>query len=180
LKLEGILRSEPATDPQELWPVLEALLEKTFREFDQTRAREGETTRQDVLGLLDSFDALSRRIEELAPSLEAKIKNDLRARFAEVLGNSIEESRLLTETAAFLARSDVHEELARIRSHLASFRTTLEESGAVGKKLDFLCQELGREVNTLGSKNALIEVDAAVVALKAALEKIREQVRNVE
>jgi uncharacterized protein (TIGR00255 family) len=180
LRLEGILRSEPATDPQEVWPVLEALLEKTFREFDQTRAREGETTRQDVLGLLGSFEGLVRRIEELAPTLEAKLKDDLRARFAEVLGNSIEESRLLTETAAFLARSDVHEELARIRSHLASLRTTLEEPGAVGKKLDFLCQELGREVNTLGSKNALIEVDAAVVALKSLLEKIREQVRNVE
>jgi uncharacterized protein (TIGR00255 family) len=180
LQLEGILRSEPSTDPQELWPVLEALLEKTFREFDQARAREGETTRQDVLGLLASFEEQIRRIEELAPALEAKIKSDLRARFAEVLGNSIEESRLLTETAAFLAHSDVHEELARIRSHLSNFASVLEEPGAVGKKLDFLCQELGREVNTLGSKNALLEADAAVVALKSALEKIREQVRNVE
>ncbi len=180
LQMEGILRSEPVTDPQEVWPVLEALLEKTYREFDQTRAREGQTTQQDVLGLLASFEAQIRRIEELAPALEAKLKSDLRARFAEVLGNSIDESRLLTETAAYLARSDVHEELARIRSHLASFSSTVEESGAVGKKLDFLCQELGREVNTIGSKNALIEADAAVVALKSLLEKIREQVRNVE
>jgi uncharacterized protein (TIGR00255 family) len=180
LKLEGILRSEPASDPTELWPVLEAVLEKTYREFDQARAREGEATRQDVRSLLDSIEEAIGRIEGLAPMLENRIKSDLRARFAEVLGDSIEESRLLTETAVLLSRSDVHEELARIRSHLASFRAALEEDGAVGKKLDFLCQELGREVNTIGSKNALIEVDSAVVALKSLLEKIREQVRNVE
>jgi uncharacterized protein (TIGR00255 family) len=180
LKLEGILRSEPVSDPVEVWAVLEALLEKTFGQYDQARAGEGEATRKDVLELLAAVEAAVRRIEELAPSLEAKLKSDLRARFAEVLGDSIEESRLLTETAVLLARSDVHEELARLRSHLASFRATLEEAGAVGKKLDFLCQELGREVNTIGSKNALIEVDAEVVALKSALEKIREQVRNVE
>jgi uncharacterized protein (TIGR00255 family) len=180
LKLEGILRSEPVSDPVEVWPVLETLLEKTYHEFDQTRAREGEATRQDVRALLDSFEAELLRIEELAPALEIKLKKDLRARFAEVLGDSIEESRLLTETAVLLSRSDVHEELVRVRSHLASFRAALEEGGAIGKKLDFLCQELGREVNTIGSKNAMIEVDAAVVALKSMLEKIREQVRNVE
>jgi uncharacterized protein (TIGR00255 family) len=180
LKLEGILRSEPASDPAEVWPVLEAVLEKTFREYDQTRAREGEATRQDVRSLLDSIEAAVGRIEEAAPMLEDRIKSDLRARFAEVLGDSIEESRLLTETAVLLSRSDMHEELVRIRSHLASFRIALDEEGAVGKKLDFLCQELGREVNTIGSKNALVEVDATVVALKSMLEKIREQVRNVE
>ena len=180
LGLEGILRSEAGADPRELWPVLEELLARTFLEFDRARAREGEITRQDILGQLTSFEEQVARIESLAPGLEAKLKTDLRARFAEVLGDSLEESRLLTETAVLLARADIHEELVRARAHLASFRATAGQEGAVGKKLDFLCQELGREVNTIGAKNALVEVDAAVVALKDALEKIREQVRNVQ
>jgi uncharacterized protein (TIGR00255 family) len=180
LKLEGVIRSEAGTDLQELWAVIQGLLERTFLEFDQTRAREGEVTRRDVLAILAGFEAQLTRIEGLAPLLEERLKNDLRARFREVLGDSVEESRLLTETAVLLARSDIHEELVRVRAHLGSFRSAVDEAGAVGKKLDFLCQELGREVNTIGAKNALAEVDAAVVALKDALEKIREQVRNVE
>jgi uncharacterized protein (TIGR00255 family) len=180
LKLEGVLRAEAATDPQELWPVVEGLLEGTYREFDQARAQEGQATQRDVLAILDGFEAQASRIESLAPLLEERLKNDLRARFREVLGDSIEEARFLTETAVLMARSDIHEELVRVRAHLNSFRATVGQAGAVGKKLDFLCQELGREVNTIGAKNALPEVDAAVVALKDALEKIREQVRNVE
>jgi uncharacterized protein (TIGR00255 family) len=180
LKLEGVLRTETGTDPQELWPVLEGLLERTFREFDQARAREGEATQRDVLAILAVFEGEIARIEALAPKLEERLKNDLRARFREVLGDAVEEARLLAETAVLLSRSDIHEELVRVRAHLASFRAAVGESGAVGKKLDFLCQELGREINTIGAKNALPEVDAAVVALKDALEKIREQVRNVE
>ncbi len=180
LKLEGVIRTESGADPLELWPVLEGLLQRTFVEFDRARAQEGEVTRQDVLAILAAFEAQISRIEALAPQLEERLKNDLRARFREVLGDTVEEARLLTETAVLLARSDIHEELVRVRAHLASFRSAVEEGGAVGKKLDFLCQELSREVNTIGAKNALPEVDAAVVALKDALEKIREQVRNVE
>lgn len=180
LKLEGILSSEPSSEPEAVWPALQALLEKTFDEFDRSRAREGEATRRDVLQLSVELEEQLRRIESLAPTLEAKLKNDLRARFAEVLGDSVEESRLLAETAVLLARADVHEELARARSHLAGFRSVLNEEGALGKKLDFICQELGREVNTIGSKSALAEVDEAVVSCKSLLEKIREQVRNVE
>jgi len=180
LKLEGILQSEPSAEPEAAWPALQALMEKTFDEFDRSRAREGEATRRDVLQLLAGIEEQIRRIEHLAPELEAKFKNGLRARFAEVLGDAVEESRLLAETAVLLARADLHEELARTRSHLAGFRSVLQERGAVGKKLDFICQELGREVNTIGSKSALAEVDEAVVSCKSLLEKIREQVRNVE
>jgi len=174
LSLEGILRTEGGTDPREVWPVLEGLLQRTFQEFDQARAREGEATQRDILAVLEAFSAQVQRVESLVPGLEAKLKADLRARFAEVLGDSVEEARLLPETAMALSRA------VRSRSHLASFQAAAAAEGAVGKKLDFLCQELGREVNTIGSKNALVEVDSAVVAMKDALEKIREQVRNVQ
>jgi uncharacterized protein (TIGR00255 family) len=132
------------------------------------------------LDILAGFEAQLGRIEALAPQLEQRLKNDLRARFREVLGDAVEEARLLTETAVLLSRADIHEELVRVRGHLSFFRAAVGQGGPVGKKLDFLCQELGREVNTIGAKNALAEVDAAVVALKDGLEKIREQVRNVE
>ena len=180
LRLEGVIRTEPGSDPQELWPVLEGLLARTFAGFDEARAREGEATQKDVLAILAAFEQQITLIEGLAPLLEERLKNDLRARFREVLGDTVEEARLLTEMAVLLSRSDIHEELMRVRSHLGSFRASVLAGGAVGKKLDFLCQELGREVNTIGAKNALPEVDAAVVALKDALEKIREQARNVE
>jgi uncharacterized protein (TIGR00255 family) len=180
LKLEGVIRSETESDPQESWPALEALLEATFQDFDQERAREGQATLEDLLSILAGIEEGVTRIEALAPVMQEKPRTDLRARFREVLGDGLEEGRLLAETAVLLARSDFHEELMRVRAHLESFRTTAGSSGAVGKKLDFLCQELGREVNTIGAKNALLEVDALVVALKDGLEKIREQVRNVE
>jgi uncharacterized protein (TIGR00255 family) len=148
-----------------------------LRGFDEARGEGGYP--EGCAGIL-AARAADHPSRAWPPLLEERLKNDLRARFREVLGDTVEEARLLTETAVLLSRSDIHEELMRVRSHLGSFRASVLAGGAVGKKLDFLCQELGREVNTIGAKNALPEVDAAVVALKDALEKIREQVRNVE
>ena len=116
----------------------------------------------------------------MAPRLEKKIKHDLRSRFEDLLENGVDENRILAETAVLLMKSDIHEELVRSRSHLQTFRQALEESGPMGKKLDFICQELNREFNTIGAKNLLAEVDGAIVALKDHVEKIREQLRNVE
>jgi uncharacterized protein (TIGR00255 family) len=97
-----------------------------------------------------------------------------------VAGDAVEENRLLAETAVVLVKADVHEEINRLGSHVGHFRSFLEEDGPVGKKLDFLCQEMNREFNTIGAKSVLPEVDRAVVLLKDNLEKIREQLRNVE
>jgi len=129
---------------------------------------------------LTKIDAELFAVEALSPRLEEKIKVDLKSRFEELLGSGMDESRVLAETAVILMKYDIHEEIIRARSHLKSFRGTLEEGGAVGKKLDFICQELNREFNTIGAKNLLLEVDGSVVVLKDTVEKIREQLRNVE
>jgi uncharacterized protein (TIGR00255 family) len=180
LRIEGMLKAEQSLDLDGYWLDLQPLLESVFQEFDALRQAEGETTGKDIQQLLGRIDEDITKIEAVAPQLEEKIKNDLRTRFQDLLSNGIDENRILTETAALLMKSDIHEELVRGRSHLQSFSKILEESGPMGKKLDFICQELNREFNTIGAKNLLLEVDGAIVALKDHVEKIREQLRNVE
>jgi uncharacterized protein (TIGR00255 family) len=180
LRIEGMLKAEQSLDLDTYWLDLQPLLESVFQEFDGLRQAEGEATGKDILELLGRIETDIATIEAVAPQLEEKIKNDLRTRFEDLLSNGIDENRILTETAALLMKSDIHEELVRSRSHLQSFRKILGESGPMGKKLDFICQELNREFNTIGAKNLLVEVDGAIVALKDHVEKIREQLRNVE
>jgi len=180
LRIEGMLKAEQSLDLDAYWLDFHPLLESVFQEFDAVRQAEGEATGKDILQLLGRIEADIDRIEAVAPQLEEKIRNDLRSRFEDLLSNGIDENRILTETAALLMKSDIHEELVRSRSHLQSFRKILGETAAMGKKLDFVCQELNREFNTIGAKNLLMEVDGAIVALKDHVEKIREQLRNVE
>jgi uncharacterized protein (TIGR00255 family) len=180
MRIEGMLKAEQSLDLDAYWLDLEPILESVFQDFDALRQAEGQTTGKDILELLGRIEADIARIEAVAPQLEEKIKNDLRTRFEELTASGIDESRILTETAALMMKSDIHEELVRSRSHLQNFRKTINESAPMGKKLDFICQELNREFNTIGAKNLLVEVDEAIVALKDRVEKIREQLRNVE
>jgi uncharacterized protein (TIGR00255 family) len=180
MRIEGMLKAEHSLDLDAYWLDLEPVLESVFQDFDELRQAEGEATGRDILELLGRIEADIAKIEALSPRLEEKIKNDLRSRFEDLLSNGVDENRILAETAVLLMKSDVHEELVRSRSHLQNFRKTLEESEPMGKKLDFICQELNREFNTIGAKNLLVEVDGAIVALKDYVEKIREQLRNVE
>jgi uncharacterized protein (TIGR00255 family) len=180
LRIEGMLQSEQSLDLDEYWLDFEPVLDSVFEEFDELRKREGRATEKDIVGLLGRIETEISRLEAVAPQLEEKIKNDLRNRFEDLLANGIDENRILTETAVLLMKSDIHEELVRTRSHLASFKKIIQERGPLGKKLDFICQELNREFNTIGAKNLLSEVDSSIVVLKDALEKIREQLRNVE
>jgi uncharacterized protein (TIGR00255 family) len=122
------------------------------------------------------------------PVLENSIRENIRTRFAELLedagsaglGHSIDENRILAETAVLLMKYTINEELSRLSSHLAEFRAEAERNSSPGKKLDFLCQEINRDINTIGSKTPILEVSHAVVEMKDALENIREQLRNVE
>jgi uncharacterized protein (TIGR00255 family) len=133
----------------------------------------------DLRRQLSAIDAGKRFIEGQSAQLEAAFQANLRRKFAE-LGAEVDENRLLAETALLLVRYGINEELVRLASHQASFENFLAESGPVGKKLDFLCQEFGREINTIGSKTTSAEVQLQVVQMKDALENLREQLRNVE
>lgn len=145
------------------------------------RAREGEKLAGDILSRLDAIEELTGRVEARSPQTVAEYREKLLARMNEVLqSTTIDESRILTEAAIFADKVAVDEETVRLRSHLSQLREMLESGEPVGRKLDFLIQEVNRESNTIGSKCSDVEIARVVVELKAEVEKIREQVQNIE
>lgn len=180
LRMEGILKPSKTRNIDLLWEKILPRLEMAFEDFEKTRVLEGKKTREDIEKQLGIIEESVLFIEGRAGSLEEHFTRTIRDRFTEVMGDLAEESRILAETALLLVRYSINEELVRMKSHIHQFRTSLRENRSVGKGLDFLCQELNREINTIGSKNLLLEVSQRVVQVKEALENIREQVRNVE
>jgi uncharacterized protein (TIGR00255 family) len=180
LRLEGIIKSYAVSDIEKYWSSLEPLVTEAFAQFDQARKTEGENTSLTVRQLLDDFQRELENIKSREPAYKEKITAHVRNRFHEVLGNEVSENRVLEEIAALFLKSDFHEEIIRLESHLKSFRVIYREEGAVGKKLDFFCQELGREINTIGSKSYVAEVNSGVIECKEIIERLRELLRNVE
>jgi uncharacterized protein (TIGR00255 family) len=178
--LEGVMKSESRRDPEELWKMVLPLLDSVFAEFNASRAAEGRKTEQDIRRSAELIRGRVAVIEAKVPEIEAKVREGLRERFRELLGEGVDQSRVLAETAVQVMRADVNEEVQRMKAHLESLFDALGREGTHGKRLDFVCQELGREINTIGSKSVLLDVDQAVIAVKDSLEKIREQLRNVE
>lgn len=145
------------------------------------RAREGERLAADLSGKLDELEAMRLTVAARSPETVREYREKLLARMQEVLGTAgIDESRILTEAALFADKVAVDEELVRLDSHIRQFRDLLKTGGAVGRKLDFLIQELNREVNTIGSKCVDLEITKVVVEMKSTIEKIREQAQNIE
>ncbi|AEF80320.1 YicC/YloC family endoribonuclease [Leadbettera azotonutricia] len=180
LKLEGVLEVDKNRDDEKYKNAIMPVLIDAADKFGEERIREGKHTEADIfmhIALLEKHAAI---IAVRSPELEKSIKENLRTRFAELLGDKIDETRILAETAVLLMKYTISEELSRLSSHLQEFRLETERNPSPGKKLDFLCQEINREVNTIGSKSPVIEVSRAVVEMKNALENIREQLRNVE
>ena len=145
------------------------------------RESEGQKLAEDIQRRLDTIAAITRLIEERSPQTVAEYRQKLLARMQEALQSaSIDESRILTEAAIFADKVAVDEETVRLRSHLSQLREMLQSGVPVGRKLDFLIQEINRESNTIGSKCSDLQIARDVVELKAEIEKIREQVQNIE
>ena len=180
LAMDGVLEVEKNRDDQRYWQAIEPLLKEATEAFNEERVREGKHTEEDILKSIGRLEASVKIIVSFVPVLESKIRENIRTRFTECLGNQIDENRILAETAALLVKYTISEEVSRLSSHLAEFRTETKKNPRPGKKLDFLCQEINREINTIGSKSAVLEVSTEVVEMKEALENIREQLRNVE
>lgn len=158
-----------------------AVAEEALEAHAAMRAKEGRKLAEDILGRLDAIEALTGRVEARSPQTVAEYREKLLARMQEVLqSTTIDESRILTEAAIFADKVAVDEETVRLRSHLSQLREMLESGEPVGRKLDFLIQEVNRESNTIGSKCSDVEIARYVVDLKAEVEKIREQVQNIE
>jgi len=150
-------------------------------DFTAMREREGEKLKTDILGRADEIEALTALVEAQSPKTVAEYQARLEAKMREVLeGKQIDEGRILTEAAIFADKVAVDEETVRLRSHLSQLRELLSAGGAVGRKLDFLIQEFNREANTIGSKCNDIATTQNVIEIKALIEKIREQLQNLE
>jgi len=180
LGMDGVLQIDKVRDTERYWNLIKPTLDKTVALFNVERVREGESTRKDILHHLGEIEKAVDRVSAYVPVLENSIKENLRNRFKELLSDGVDENRILAETAVLLMKYTISEELSRLRSHLQEFKAEEQRNPAPGKKLDFLCQEINREINTIGSKSPVLEVSQAVVAMKDSLENIREQLRNVE
>ena len=180
LRLEGVIKPVKNRDLEWFEKLVLQELEAAASEFVRSRQMEGESTDADIRVLMQSLEASLATIEAHSVKLEEYIRNQLTERFKELVGENYDENRILSETAVMLMKYSVGEETVRMRSHLDQFMNYMQESGGVGKKLDFICQEMHREINTIGSKSNIIAINQAVVEAKDALEKIREQLRNVE
>ena len=168
-------------DQDQVKALLLAALDRALDDFNTMRAREGEKLKADILGRADTIESLTAKVEQRSPETVKEYRNRLEVKMQEVLQNTqIDESRLLTEAAIFADKVAVDEETVRLHSHLSQLRELLGKGGAVGRKLDFLIQEFNREANTIGSKCSDIQIARIVVDIKAEIEKIREQVQNLE
>ena len=173
--------SKEMEDEDEVWEEIKEVTEIALDNFLKMRQVEGETIKNNILTKLDTIEETVYEIEKREPELVEEYRTRLYEKLKEVLGKTeIDESRILTEAAIFADKTAVDEEMVRLHSHLAQFRTKLNSDKPVGRELDFLMQEMNREANTTGSKISDIAVTNLVVSIKSELEKVREQIQNIE
>lgn len=173
--------SKAATDEDAVWAAVQVAAQAALDRFSEMREREGAKLRDDVLSRASVIEEAVGVIEEKSPETVRLHMEKVEARMRELLsGAAVEEQRLLTEAAVFADKIAVAEETVRLRSHIDQLRQMLSGDEAVGRKLDFLVQEMNRETNTIGSKAQDVEIARIVVDVKAEIEKIREQIQNIE
>jgi len=182
LRLPSVVSAE--TDEEnaaEAWNDILPVLEEAIASFVAQREAEGRRLAEDIIAKCGELTAFADRVEESLPALMSAYEARLRARMEELLGDrAVDEGRILTEVAVMADKTAVDEELVRLRSHCASLKELLEQGVSNGKKMDFIVQELNREVNTMTSKIGDLEVTRIAIEMKSLIEKIREQIQNIE
>ncbi len=172
---------EQTIDEKELWELVEEAVKTAASRFVETRISEGEHLKQDIVAKLDSMLSLVEFIETRSPEIVNEYRNRLLAKVTELLGDTkVEESILVTEVTIYADKICVDEETVRLKSHIRNMKETLNESENVGRKLDFIAQEMNREANTILSKANDLEVTNKAIDLKTEIEKVREQIQNIE
>ena len=179
LQQEGVLCAVKEYDIDKYSAMLDALFADTLDAFVCDCAREGQNLYADLLGKVSQLEQCAAFFRQWQPKMEEMFRQIVTRKFNELLGESADQQRVMMETAALLVKYTINEEIVRLDSHLAALRKEMAENPAPGKKIDFLCQEINREINTIGSKNQFVEIGAMVITAKDALENIREQARNV-
>lgn len=178
LRWSGVLESSTLS-AEALQATLLHVLQQTLSEFAEARAREGEKLKDFLLQRVAQIETLRLAVAPHIPAAIARHEERMRARLREALGNDDDE-RVHQEITLYASKIDVDEELSRLQGHLSEMRRILEQGGAVGKRLDFLMQELNREANTLGSKSVDAEVSRSAMEMKILIEQMREQIQNLE
>lgn len=172
---------EQNVDEEELWKELQKAVKGAAEMFVETRIAEGDQLRQDLIAKLDNMLTLVDFIAERSPKIVAEYRQKLEDKVKDLLGDTtVDESRLLTEVTIFADKVCVDEELVRLRSHIETTKKTLAEGGSIGRKLDFIAQEMNREANTTLSKSNDLEISNCAIELKTEIEKVREQIQNIE
>ena len=175
------IMEEQETDTEELASILEEAMRRAAEQFVSSRVKEGENLKKDLSQKIEQMLRSISLIEERSPKVIAEYKQRLMEKVKELLSDAqIDESRIVTEVTLFADKICVDEETVRLRSHLESVRHELEEGGAVGRKLDFIAQEMNREANTILSKSNDLSVSDEGIELKTSIEKVREQIQNIE
>lgn len=180
--LNGILTlTEHSLDEDQVWAVLKDALDKALEVLVETRAREGEILRRDLDDKLDGMSVLVDQIQDRYPEIIEAYKERIRAKVGELLADDqIDENRLASEVVLYADKLATDEETVRLRSHIESMKTELDKGGDIGRKLDFIAQEMNREANTILSKANDLKTADIGISLKTEIEKIREQVQNIE
>lgn len=172
---------EQTKDTDEIWEYLSVAIEEAAKMFVESRIKEGEHLKMDLLGKLDHMLEMVEFIEQKSPEIIAAYKDNLTEKVKEMLANTaIDDNRIAMEVVLYSDKVCVDEELVRLRSHIKQTRDILLEGGAVGRKLDFIVQEMNREANTILSKSNSLEISDTGIELKTEIEKIREQIQNIE
>lgn len=180
-KPEIFISRKADEDLDEIWQGIKYVAEKALASFNEMRAAEGARLKEDLFARIGTLEGMRDRLNALAPESVKEANEKMKARVKALLeAVPVDESRLLTECAVYADKCDVTEELVRLDSHFNQFRTMLQDSMPVGRKMDFLVQEINREINTTGSKCSDTAMAKTVIEAKSEIEKIREQIQNIE
>ena len=178
---EILTMEEQTVDEEQLWQLLDKALKGAAENFVETRIREGENLRNDLIAKLEGMLAHVDFITERSPEIIEEYREKLTKKVEELLSDKqVDESRLLMEVTIFADKVCVDEELVRLRSHITATRDALLAGGSIGRKLDFIAQEMNREANTILSKSSDLEISNRAIELKTEIEKVREQIQNIE
>ena len=176
-----LMMEQVPEDEEHMWAILKEAVTEAASRFVETRVKEGENLKADLLAKLDHMAVLVREIEERSPAIVAEYRQKLEEKVKELLsGTAIDEGRIAAEVTIFADKICTDEETVRLKSHIEATKTELLSGGSVGRKLDFIAQEMNREANTILSKANDLEVSDKAIALKTEIEKVREQIQNIE
>ncbi len=180
LKSEGVISIQENRDAEALWNILSKYIEGCLKKYAETKKIEGEQTRKHVLECLGNIENCAFNIKKRIKEFSQKYEEKIRKKISDLVGEDFDENRILQEVGIIASKTDISEELERLTSHISQFNKQCKKSEAVGRQLDFISQEMNREINTIGAKANSVDISELVIDMKTELEKIKEQIRNIE